>query len=180
MEGDQGEGEVRVVVIEDLSDGGIPCSEGSGETKPASSLAAIGISSVCTDGEEEESHVKDEEEEYKDNGMTERGNKHKECEYEPSEEVEGDGGSQFLGVGTISLNNAKLGDEDDTVGKPEATVAAKGCSSEGVSHHLFNGRQSMGFWELPERRRTHKFPHASGELNHTTIEKSEAQYNVGL
>jgi hypothetical protein len=140
LKGDQGQGEVRVFGSKHLSDGSIPRSEGSGEAEVASSLGARSVSSVLGDRKEEESHVEDEEEENKTDGMTEGSDEHKEGEDEPSKEVERDRGLQLLGVGAICFNDAKLGDEDDTVRKPETTVAAKGCSSKGISHRLLRNQ----------------------------------------
>jgi len=83
---------------------------------------------------------------------------HDEREDEPRHEVDAEGVGE-LGWAGVGGDNASAGDEDESIGDPEATVRGEGSRTEGVA--------------------ASKLPHASEELNEASNADGHADDNVG-
>lgn len=161
LEVDERKGEVRVVLVEHLSESAVPSSESREETEVSTSRLAFSVSSVRAEGEEEEGQVESGEEEDERDGCSESADQHQEGEDEPSEKVEGDGGVHLPGslrIRSVRADDVETGNLNDSPGEPETTIAAQGSSAKGVTGG--------------------KFPHASSELDHTAIEEGKTNDDV--
>jgi len=140
------------------ADGGVvPSNECSNETQNASCLDAVdvllaGAVLEVADGEEEEGEVEEEEEEEESKRGPEGADDQDGVKDEPADQVEAQGVLEILGAGRVTGDDAvavATASDDVGVADPEAAVRRERGGSEGVADG--------------------KFPHASKELNQTTI-----------
>ena len=125
LQRDEGEGKVRIVARQQLTDGAIPGGKRSQQAKDTTGFDAGGATDVFSNGESEKGEVEGEEEEDEGDRVAKDGDEHEKGEDEPTKEEKGEGGVQFFCVCAIGRDDAKAWDEDDGIGEPETTV--RGC-----------------------------------------------------
>lgn len=132
-----------VGVIQNTGQGIVPSGECSKQTEHTTSLDARNV--LCAGGvgedvperEEQEGHVKREEEEEEGDGRTQRGHEQDGGEDEPAEEEEAEGIAEVLGAGVGSGDVESTGRQGDGDGDPETTVGRESGSTEGVADGHF-------------------------------------------
>jgi hypothetical protein len=142
-----GDNEEGVGVISDTSQGIVPSSKGSQETKVTSSLDARAVGrtvdwSEVANGQKQEGEIQEEKEQEEGNGRSkgadqQDGREDPPANKEETEDTE-EGVAAFSRVSGTNLKSTR--GQDDSEGDPESTVRRESCSTKGISNRHFPGQ----------------------------------------
>lgn len=163
-----GEDEEAVAVVRNTGEGVIPSCKCRQETEEATGLddggvgLALGVTVEITNTEEQEGEVQEEEQQEEGYGGPQGAEQQDSGEDEPSKEEQSKRVIElWCTSASESVRNLKsTWGQDDGESKPETTIRRQSGGTKGIS----NGH----------------FPHASKQLNKTTIAESQSDHNVGL